>query len=289
MPSTAFFRRNLARYRKLFLGAIIIVALLTAAAFYYVTMPVFVDAAWQYTEIASDLTNISAVQTDAKGHIYALLEEKTGQGELLLLHDGIHTQVLGGLDKPDGMIVDGDDLIISEEAGKGRLIRFTPSNQQVVNLAILQSAEGIAVESDGDFLVVEDRNPGSLLSVSKNGSVTTLLAGLNKAEGVCTSISGRIYIAEKATGRILLLDNGKKSILINGLHKPGVVICGLADELWITEDKTNSGRLMHYSNNRLKTIARHLHNPQGISFDAGGRLLLAEQGRGRILAFTRKN
>lgn len=289
MPLVSLLRHKLFRLRTFFLAATILVSLVLSATLYYISMPVSVDEAWQYTEVARDLPNISAVQTDSNGDIYALLEDKLGQGYLLMLHDGIRKHVLDGLEKPDGMIADGHDFIISEEASNGRLIRFTPSNQHSSILAKLQSAEGIAVESNGDFLVVEDRMPGRLVRVTNNGNVDVLLNNLNKAEGVCTSKSGHIYIAEKGSGRILVLKDGLKTVLIEGLNKPGVVTCGLDNEIWITEDRTNSGRLIHFENNQLTTIAGHLHNPQGISFDTGGRLLLAEQGTGRILAFTRKN
>jgi sugar lactone lactonase YvrE len=289
MALVSLLRRQLIRFRNYFLGAAVIVSLVLAAVLYYISMPISVNAAWQYTEVARDLPNISAVQTDSNGDMYALLEDKMGQGYLLMLHNEIRKHVLDGLDKPDGMVAEGNDFIISEETSNGRLIRFTPSSQQSSTLAKLQSAEGIAVESNGDFLVVEDRMPGRLVRVTKNGNVDILLKDLHKAEGVCTSKLGNIYIAEKASGRILALKNGKKSILIEGLNKPGVVNCGLSNDLWITEDRRNTGRLIHFENNQLTTIAGHLHNPQGISFDPSGRLLLAEQGTGRILAFTRKN
>ena len=45
----------------------------------------------------------------------------------------------------------------------------------------------------------------------------------------------------------------------------------------------------HFIDNKITIIASHLHNPQGVSFDSNGRLLLAEQGSGRILAFTRRH
>ncbi|GMR08893.1 MAG: YncE family protein [Gammaproteobacteria bacterium] len=269
------------------LGAIVL--LVIGATLYNLFMPVSVVAPWQYTVVARDLPNISAVEADTKGGIYALLEDSIGQGYLLRLHHGVRERVLDGLDKPDGMIIYGDDLIISEEVGNGRLIRFTPSDHQSRILARLLSAEGIAVDQNGSILVVEDRNPGRLVRIEKNGDVVILLDDLDTAEGVCIDRMGRIYIAEKENGRILLYANGIKNVLLEGLHKPGVVNCAINNDLWITEDRTNSGRLLNYHNSRMTTIASRLHNPQGISFDANGRLLLAEQGRGRILAFTRKN
>ena len=276
------------RFRKLLLGSVVIVFFVTGTTLYYLYMPVSVNAAWEYTEVARDMPNISAVIADNSGHIYALLENKQGKGYLLSLHDGIREHVLEGLIKPDGMIAYGGDLIISEEGIGGRLIRFTPLNRQSKTLARLQSGEGIAVDRDGNFLVVEDRDPGRLVKVMKNGDVEVLLNDLKKAEGVCTSETGHIYVAEKESGRILVLYNGVTKILLEGLHKPGVVNCATDGNLWITEDKTNSGRLIHFQNKQMTIIASHLHNPQGVSFDSNGRLLLAEQGRGRILAFTRK-
>ncbi|WP_126452856.1 hypothetical protein [Sulfuriflexus mobilis] len=289
MITTAFFHRHLSAFKKLLLASGLISLLVASTVIYYLYMPVSAEAAWQYTVVARDLPNISAVDTDAKGNIYALLEDKSGQGYLLSLHDGVREHVLDGLDKPDGMIADGNDFIISEESSNGRLIRFTPSNHRSRTLARLQSAEGISADNNGNFLVVEDRNPGRLVRVLKNGDVNMLLNNLNKAEGVCIGKTGLIYIAEKASGRILLLEKGVQKVLLEGLHKPGVVFCASNDDLWITEDRTNSGRLLNYHNNKMSVIASHLHNPQGIAFDAQGRLLLAEQGQGRILAFTHKN
>lgn len=276
--------------RKLFnmvMGAVAIVLLVSGTTLYNLYAPVSTMSGWQYTELEQNLPNISAVETGVSGELYALIEEKAGQGYLLSLRSGVRERVLDGLSKPDGMIQDGSDLIISEEAVNGRLIRFSPASRQSTTLATLQLAEGIAADKNGNFILVEDNTPGRMVRVNKNGSVDVLLDDLNKAEGVCIGATGNIYIAEKASGRILVVEKGIKKTFIEGLQKPGVVTCTSNDELWITEDRTNTGRLLHFHNKQMDVIASRLHNPQGISFDAQGRLLLAEQGRGRILAFSR--
>lgn len=276
--------------RKLFkivMGAVAIIILALGAALYNLYAPVSTMTGWQYTELVQNLPNISAVETDANGNIYALIEEKAGQGYLLSLRSGVRERVLDGLSKPDGMIPDGSDFIISEEAVNGRLIRFSPETRRSTTLATLQLAEGIAADENGNFFVVEDNDPGRMVRVNKNGNVDVLFDDLKKAEGVCIAATGSIYIAEKATGRILIVEKGIKKTFLEGLQKPGVVYCASNDELWITEDRTNAGRLLHFHNQQIDVIASHLHSPQGISFDKQDRLLLAEQGRGRILAFSR--
>jgi sugar lactone lactonase YvrE len=110
-----------------------------------------------------------------------------------------------------------------------------------------------------------------------------MMGGLNRPEGIAVAKDGTIYVAETATGRVLAYKSGDVRTVVNDLEEPDQVELAPDGALWITED-TKSGRLMRYKDGSLAVVLSGLRNPQGIAFLNHGTVLVAEQGRGRILA-----
>jgi sugar lactone lactonase YvrE len=71
---------------------------------------------------------------------------------------------------------------------------------------------------------------------------------------------------------------------VTGLDHPDQVEVAPDGSVWVTEDAT-PGRLLRYADGELTVIAQGLWAPQGIAFREG-EILVAEQGRNRILRFT---
>ena len=74
--------------------------------------------------------------------------------------------------------------------------------------------------------------------------------------------------------------------IIEGLKKPNYLLC-TATGLWITEDATAHARVLLFVNGEISVIARHLRSAQTIIEAGEQRMLVAEQGRNRILELTR--
>jgi len=137
-------------------------------------------------------------------------------------------------------------------------------------------------------VVTEDHKHGRLLRLPAAGAPVVLLDKLNRPEGLSVGKDGAIYIAETATGRVRVYRNGKLHTVIDRLNEPDQVRLDAAGALWITED-AKPGRLVRYQDGKFEVIVSGLDFPQGMVFMADGTLLLAEQGRSRVLAVRRAN
>jgi len=238
---------------------------------------------WEYQVYADGLEDVSALVLDNNGGIYVTLEKRHGQGKLLHITGGRVSELLDGMDKPDGMHKSGNSLYITNEAGSRALIEY--SQGVVRTYDGISNAEGIADAGGGLLLIVEDRKEnGRLLRVNKkSGDIEVLLTNLNEAEGVCQGKNGFIYFAEKTANSISRYKNGRVSTLVDGLVKPAFLNCLDDGSILITEDRTNFGRLLKYKDGEMEVIARRLQAPQSVSVATDGSLYVAEQGRNRIL------
>jgi len=238
---------------------------------------------WRYQVVADHLDAVSALAFDGRGGLYATLEKRRGKGQLIHIQGEYIKELLGGMDKPDGLIRHGDTLYITNESAAKPLISFKEGTVHFIKG--VSSAEGIAEAKQNSLLIVEDvKLNGRLLRVDAiTEHVEVLLTGLNESEGVCQDKNGIIYIAEKANNQIIKYDQGKTSILLDDLNKPAFLNCLDDGSILITEDKTNFGRLLRYKQGQLEVLMKRLRAPQSAIVDASGSIYIAEQKKDRIL------
>ncbi len=245
------------------------------------------DPGYEYSVVAEGLPAVDNLAMTADGTLYATLERKKGRGELVRILGSNRTEtMLYGLRRPDGLRAYNGKLYIAEESRRGRLIEYDPGTGAMRTIARPGYIEGLNITPSGDFLVTRDRKKGSLLHIGRSGQTAVLLDGLQRPEGIARGRQGQVYLAETATGRVLVIKDGAVKTLVEGIEKPDQVAVGPGGVVFITED-AKPGRLLSYRDGRLGVIARCLYAPQGIlPLDNG--LLVSEQGRNRILRFRKK-
>jgi sugar lactone lactonase YvrE len=251
---------------------------------------VVVESGWQYRVVAENLPGIDNLCLSPDGSMYATQELRHGAGQVIkLLPGGEINVIVPGLNRPDGLLLRGKYLFITEEIAAGRVIEYDISTNKLRVLATLRFPEGIDMLPDGDLIVSEDAMNGRLLRVRRFGdqAVEVLLDGLNRPEGLVLSQDGAVIFAETGTGRVLAFKNGMLSVMLHELDEPDQIKFAPDGSLWITEDIPN-GRLLRFKDGVLETVVSGLHSPQGIAFGADGETWLAEQGRQRILLIRRK-
>jgi hypothetical protein len=153
-----------------------------------------------------------------------------------------------------------------------------------------RNIEGIA--SDANYVyAIEDLPEGGRLwrydPTSRQADV--LRNGLAVGEGLAICPDGRLFYSEKKRGWVKLYRPGADADIVvhTGLNAPGFLMCD-QEGLWISEDATHGARLLHVTaGGTPQPILKHLRSGQTILSLAPGRLLLAEQGRGRILEINR--
>jgi glucose/arabinose dehydrogenase len=251
---------------------------------------VVAEAGWKYRVAAENLAGIDNLAMAPDGSLYATQELPNGAGKVIRLRRGEVAMVASGFNRPDGLLLRGKFLFITEEVSEGRVLEFDlVSNKQRV-LATLRNPEGIDMLPDGDLVVSEDSINGRLLRVRRNGAmaVEVILGGLNRPEGLAAKPDGAVIFAETATGRVLSYSSGEVNVVVDDLDEPDQVEIAPDGSLWITED-TRDGRLLRLKDDSLETVLSGLRSPQGMAFGSDGSVWLAERGRQRLLVIHGKD
>lgn len=236
-----------------------------------------------YEVFAEDLEKVAALAFDDNGALYATMELRNGEGRVVHIQQGHISTVLSDLDKPDGILLRGNDIYVTNEAGSHGLLLY--SSGRVRYVGGVRNGEGIAAAGEDKILVVEDRYfDGRLLRIDTDTKmIEVLLEGLKQPEGVCQDPVGRIYYVEKALDRLSFYSDGRGMKAATGLADPGYLNCLADGSILITEDRRYSGRLLHISNSEITVLARNLHAPQAVVVGGDGAYYLSEQGKDRIL------
>lgn len=240
---------------------------------------------WRYQIYARDLIAVDNLAVAADGSVFASLERTRGRGQVVRIRNGAVDIFIDKLNRPDGLYLHGKRWYVAEEVADGRVLEVDLDTGRRRAIATLRNPEGIARDRDGHLLVSEDNVNGRIVRLMPGGRVDTLIGGLNRPEGICLAGDGELYIAETATGRVLAYHQGAVRTVVEDLDAPDQIRLAVDGALWITED-SSQGRLLRLRDGQLDVIAAGLSRPQGIAFLAGGQVLVAEQGRNRILRFS---
>lgn len=241
---------------------------------------------WRYSVFQVNLTEVDNLVRAADGTLYATLELGHGEGRLVRIRHGRVDTLVGGLNRPDGLLLHGKYLYLTEEVPEGRVLRLDLDGGSPQVLATLHNPEGIEMLRNGNLVVSEDSVNGRLVEIHKNGTVEVVIGGLNRPEGVAVAKDGTIYIAETGTGRLLAYKRGVLTTVVDDLDGPDQVELAPDGALWISED-SKPGRVLRFKNGTLETVVFGVLAPQGIVLGPNDSAYVAEQGRHRILLIQR--
>jgi hypothetical protein len=250
--------------------------------------PVRAAEGWSYRIYRDDIPMVSAMVIDRHGDLYVSREFRQGKGVIFKLGaDGLQRDIVTGLSKPDGLALFLDGIAISQEGGKFHVLLWREGKAEPLFMG--DSVEGLASDGHVLFAIEDVKQNGRLLKYDPSkGETVTLREGLEEGEGVAVCPDGRLLYTEKKKGWVKQWrSGGEDRILVRGLREPGFLLCD-ADGLWITEDRTHRARLLLLdASGTLRTVLSHLRAPQTVLSIGEGRMLVAEQGRGRILELNR--
>ena len=241
-------------------------------------------AGWRYEVYAEHLRDVSSLALWPGHGLLVTLEGHSNDGQLSLLNlQGHQETLLDGLQKPDGLVPYREGWLLTQEALGKPLLFF--DGQRSRSLYDLDYAEGLAVDHQQGIVVAQDMDAGYVSRFDpRDGTVHQIMSALQKPEGVCVAPNDDLYVAESATGAIYKYAHGQQALLTIVVGA-SYLFCDADNSLWITSDKTYTGQLVHYVNGDIVVIASHLWSPQSILIE-GNTILLAEQGRNRILKLT---
>lgn len=255
--------------------------------------PVTVAADWKYDVLQENLDRITSLARLSDGRLLATLSAKQRAGQLgggqlvqLDIAGGKYTVLAGKLYKPDGLMPYKNGVVITQEFSDQPVLLWSES--RINPIFMLVKPESITATQNGRWLIVEDAMNGRLIEFNpQDGKQAILYTGFEAGEGVCVGRDQRIFVVDNKGSDLLEFVNGEMKKIVSGLNGPGFLRC-TDSGIWITEDVTNNGRLLFYDYQNLQVLARHLHSPQSVLEDGDNSILVAEQGRSRLLRFSKR-
>ncbi|GGB92004.1 gluconolaconase [Novosphingobium endophyticum] len=108
----------------------------------------------------------------------------------------------------------------------GDVARWNPATEQTEFLTRGHDLLMGIAVAPGGAVVVAERPTGRVLAV-EDGKVTELARGLDQPMGVAVSGDGTVFVAESGAGRVVKLTGGRKETVLDGLVRPeGIAIAG---------------------------------------------------------------
>ncbi|HRD89624.1 MAG TPA: hypothetical protein PK752_15400 [Accumulibacter sp.] len=256
--------------------------------------PVTAAAGWAYRIHLDDLPQVSALAIDSGGSLYWTRELGNGRGSLFRRSaDGSVAEVLAGLSKPDGLLSFRGGLVVSQEDGEQEVRWLHDGRSEALFTG--RNVEGLAGDDRALYAIEDLAVDGRLLRFDPvSGALSVLRSGLREAEGVAICGNGDLFytLKGKGTGKGSVrrwLADGSDPLLLADLNAPGFLMCN-EEGLWISEDATHRARLLLLDRSgQLQVILSGLRSAQTILALAPGRLLVAEQGRSRVLLVERQS
>ncbi|HLJ51582.1 MAG TPA: IPT/TIG domain-containing protein [Bryobacteraceae bacterium] len=157
----------------------------------------------------------------------------------------------------------------------------------------IMNATGLAVDNDG-LLYVSSRHDGVVFQVTQNGSVNTYVEGMGVATGLAFDQDENLYVGDRS-GTIFKISRSRQ-IYVFATLEPSVAAYHLAfgpdGYLYVSGPTTSSFDAVNRisPSGEVEAYYRGLGRPQGIAFDAEGRLYVAASlgGRRGIIRFDAK-
>jgi hypothetical protein len=148
----------------------------------------------------------------------------------------------------------------------------------------LMNPTGLAFDKEG-LLYVSSRYDGIVYQVTPSGNMSVYVEGMGVATGVAFDSEENLYVGDRS-GTVFKISKSRQ-IYVFATLEPSIAAYHLAfgpeDYLYVTGPTTSSFDSVYRISKagEVETFYRGLGRPQGIAFDAEGRLYVAASLKGR--------
>lgn len=158
----------------------------------------------------------------------------------------------------------------------------------------LMNPTGLAFDKEG-LLYVSSRYDGIVYQVTPTGNMSVFVEGMGVATGIAFDSEENLYVGDRS-GTIFKISRSRQ-IYVFATLEPSIAAYHLAfgpeDDLYVSGPTTSSFDSIYRVSKagEVEAFYRGLGRPQGIAFDAEGRLYVAASLRGRrgIIRFDSAN
>jgi sugar lactone lactonase YvrE len=148
----------------------------------------------------------------------------------------------------------------------------------------LMNPTGLAFDKEG-LLYVTSRYDGIVYQVTPTGNMSVFVEGMGVATGIAFDSEGNLYVGDRS-GTIFKISRSRQ-IYVFATLEPSIAAYHLAfgpeDQLFVSGPTTSSFDAIYRISKagEVDTYFRGLGRPQGLAFDAQGRLYVAASLAGR--------
>lgn len=148
----------------------------------------------------------------------------------------------------------------------------------------MMNATGLAFDREG-FLYVSSRHDGIVYQVTSTGAISVYVEGMGVATGIAFDHDENLYVGDRG-GTIFKISRSRQIYVFATLEASIAayhLAFGADDHLYVTGPTTSSYDSIHRISpaGEVDTYYRGLGRPQGMAFDAEGRLYVAGSLGGR--------
>lgn len=194
----------------------------------------------------------------------------------------------GKLSSPSGIVIDPSGNIWVTDTGNTRVQEFNEKGDFVATFGT--NVNKTKVESGG---TTAEKNLCTAASknVCQAGTPGGLEGQMKEPMGIAASAGGNLFVVEKGNGRVekfsptgaILANFGTPGTKEGQLKEPTSVAVAPDGSLWVTDTGNNRVEEWTSAYSFVGVFANGSEHPGAIAADSAGNILVAEQGKGRIL------
>jgi sugar lactone lactonase YvrE len=195
-----------------------------------------------------------------------------------------------GLSVPEGMVMLPDGSLVIAEQGKNRLVRYDPVTQMITpfldlrNTTGQEGVDGLAWDASSQTIILPDSPNGTILRVSQDGqSVTEIASGFARPTGAWVEPDGSILVVDENGNSLSRVHPDGSIENLGAFSIPDDVIEDSAGNIFVVTIGDNAVHFISAMTHQDTVLAGQIIDPQGITFDADGNLVVTDPGNHRLI------
>jgi sugar lactone lactonase YvrE len=209
-----------------------------------------------------------------------------GKGPAVAFGPGTENVMGSGLQKPNGVAVDGAGDVFIADTGNDRVVEL-PANggAQTTVVSGLNYPYGVAVDGAGDLFVTDTFNNQVVEVPGGGGAQTTVGSGLNTPFGVTVDTAGDVFISDTGNNRVVEVpvSGGAQFTVGTGLNMPHNVAVDGAGDVFIADFYNNRVVEVPANGGPQTTVGTGLSEPADVAVDGAGDLFIVDALNFRVV------
>ena len=267
---------------------------------------------------ADGFGDLRGIAVDGQGSVF--VADRARGSVTRIAPDGTRTRVASGLDRPVGLAFDPLGRLLIAEERAGRVVRLEPSGRPTVLVSRIKQPRWLATLPDGMLFISarrltrdtdpepddESAEPEVILQLTPTGQLRVFADGFKHLQGLVATptvlyaatqgrrgarrVDGVVFqvpiLADGTAGAPQPLGRADEVSRPVGLARDRLGALYLTTrEVDLHEDDARRAVAKLHPSGAVTLYAERLAHPQGLAFDAGGNLYVADGSSGRVLRF----